>query len=251
MWIVLCQSEDEPAIWAFKGLKARGLHPIELITIDMLEKDVTWEHRVGSQEAFVEITLKSGLKIRSTDVRGVLNRLLWIPLTSPADVRPEDREYAMMELYAFFVSWLHSLPNLVLNRPAPQGLSGRWRHASEWFWLASKARFQMSTYRLSSRDISDKADISSKLELPTNPEKTVIVVDGRVVSPSAPLEISKKCIRLSKLAGISLLGVYFSAGSAGPWTFAGATPFPDLRLGGTTFLDILATVFKGESETEK
>jgi hypothetical protein len=43
--------------------------------------------------------------------------------------------------------------------------------------------------------------------------------------------------RLARLAGASLLGVEFGPG----WTFAAASPTPDLRAGGTPLLDLLAS----------
>ena len=53
--------------------------------------------------------------------------------------------------------------------------------------------------------------------------------------------IRQGCRRLAELSHTALLGVEFTTSSAGPWTFAGATPMPDLRLGGEALLDALAS----------
>ena len=69
----------------------------------------------------------------------ILNRLIAPPETLVAQSVPGDREYAHQELTALYLSWLNAIPAPVLNRPTPQGLAGRWRHASEWAVAADEA----------------------------------------------------------------------------------------------------------------
>ena len=45
MWLVLCPSSDVAGRWAFEGLRARGLAPIELVTSESLAY-ARWDHRV-------------------------------------------------------------------------------------------------------------------------------------------------------------------------------------------------------------
>lgn len=248
MWLVLCASNDAAALWAYQGLKARGLAPLELVKAEMLEYDVRWEHRVGAEGALVNITLSDGRKIRSDTIRGVLNRLLWVPSEHLLQVHPGDREYATQELFAFFMSWLYALPQPVLNRPSPRGISGQWRDVSEWVWLAGKAGLATPDYRRSSRDYIVKMGVERRVVPIDTPVNTVIVVERHVVGAPAPPDIRESAQRLAELARTELLGVEFADGPAGPWTFAGATTFPDLRLGGQALLDVLASVLKGELE---
>ena len=49
-----------------------------------------------------------------------------------------DREYALSEMQAFYLSWLSAIPGQVVNRPTPQGLSGHWHHISEWALSAAR-----------------------------------------------------------------------------------------------------------------
>lgn len=248
MWLVLCASNDASAIWAYQSLKTHGLAPLELIRAEMLEYGVRWEHRLGIDGVFVDISLEDGRRFRSDIIRGVLNRLLWVPSQHLIQVYPGDREYATQELLAFFMSWLYALPQPVLNRPTPQGLSGQWRHVSEWVWLASKAGLPTPYYRQSSRDNIVELGVERKLVPINTPVNTVVVIDGHVVGVKAPLDIREGCQRLAELAKTELLGVEFAQGPAGPWTFVGATTFPDLRLGGQALLDVLLSVLKGGPE---
>lgn len=246
MWLVLCMSKDVSTLWAYQGLKARGLEPLELVTIEMLGQGVRWEHRLGSDGVFVDITLGDGRRINNDLVSGVLNRLSWVPSEHLPHVHPGDREYATQELLAFFTSWLNALPRPVLNRPRPPGLSGQLRHVSEWVWMASKAGLPTPDYRQSSCGYVAQLDFEKKAVPINTPVTTVIVVEGHVVGAQAPLHIREGCRSLAELARTELLGIEFAEGQAGPWTFVGATTFPDLRLGGQEFLDALTSVLRGE-----
>lgn len=248
MWLVLCASNDVSAIWAYQGLKIRGLTPLELVTLEMLEYGVRWEHRLRADSVSIDITLADGRRIRNDNISGVLNRLLWVPSEHLLLVHTSEREYATHELIAFFTSWLYALPKPVLNRPTPQGLSGRWRHVSEWVWLASKAGLPTLDYRQTCHDDIPKMYVEGRIVPIGTPVKTIIIVEGHVVDELAPPDIREGCKRLAELTRTELLGVEFADGPAGPWTFAGATTFPDLRLGGQELLDVLAYVLKCEPE---
>lgn len=246
MWLVLYASNDVSALWAYQGIKARGLAPLELVSAEMLAYGLRWVHQLGADGVNIEITLADNRVIRKDAIRGVLNRLLSVPYEHFLLVDPADRNYATQELAAFYMSWLYTLPQPVINRPTPQGLAGQWRHVSEWVWLASKAGLSTPDYRQSSNDHVEEMFVERSLVPIGTPVNTVIVIAGHVFGAPAPAEIHEGCRRLAELSGTALLGVEFAPGSAGPWTFAGATPYPDLRLGGQAFLDVLASVLKGE-----
>jgi hypothetical protein len=247
MWLIFCESNDISALWAFHGLKARGLKPIKIISSEMLACSLRWKHRLGTEGASIEISLADDSSIRSDKIYGVLNRLQTIP-SAHLRANPADREYAIQELYAFFLSWIHALPSPVLNPPTPQGLSGQWRHASEWVVLANNAGLPTLDYRQSSHGEIDIAALRGSLVPRGTIVETVIVVDGNVVGSKIPPAIAKSCICLAKMAETPLLGIEFSHNPSFHWTFAGATPLPNLRLGGQAVLDVLAKVLQGERE---
>lgn len=250
MWLVLCSANDISAHWAYHGLKQRGLDPLEMVYAEALPFSLSWEHRVSGSGVSVSITLPDGRLIDSGSIRGVINRLIAVPSMQVA--HSPDGEYATQEFSALFLSWMYGLPGPVLNRATPQGLCGQWRHVSEWVWLASKAGLPVPAYKQSSQDQINEATTERRLFPLGTPTRTVIVVNGRACASDVPPLIREGCMRLSDLAGTSLLGIEFAVDlqSDGPdekWIFAGATPMPDLRHGGEELLDQLAVILTGRA----
>ncbi len=246
MWIVFCSGEDVSALWAYQELRARGLQPLELVTAEMLSYRVRWDHRVGASGASISITLADGRVIRNDSVRGTLNRLTHVPLKHLAGT--PDYDYVTQEYTAFFMSWLFALPQPVLNRADAQGLCGAWRHISEWLSLANGAGLPTPAYRQTSHDQIDETLQLRRLYPMGTPTTSAIVVGREVVGPSLPPEIRAGCLRLAHLSQTPLLGVEFVT-VANSWTFAGATPMPDLRLGGEPLIDALvAELYQAEGD---
>jgi hypothetical protein len=244
MWYILCGSNDQPAIWAYEGLKAAGLEPLEVVSAEMLGAAESWDHFVGKEGAHIDIKLPDGRVIYSKEISGVLNRLLMISPSHLHAAAPSDREYAIQEFSAFFCSWLYCLPGKVINRPTPQGLSGGWRHISEWVYLAGLAGLPALDYRKKSRDVSMDPVLETRLVPYDIPFKTLFAVDGEVTGPQMPGEIYEGCRKLQELSGSALLGIEFIQDAESGWRFVGATPSPDLRLGGDDLLDRLGKVLK-------
>lgn len=239
MWLLLCSKYDSSALWAYEGLRKRGLLPLELITDEMLLRGCKWEHRVGACEASISITLADGRVINNKNVRGTLNRLTHVPLKALAAI--PDYEYATQEYAAFFMSWLYALPEPVINPSVAGGLSGAWRHASEWVSLAAQAGLPTPDYKQTSEDTIDER-VELRRLLPAGlPTTHFIVVGNRLVGPSLPPETRAACVQLAKLAQTALLGIEMAQDPASNSTvFASATPMPDLKLGGEPLLDALA-----------
>ncbi len=133
--LVLCEPHDESAMWVTAGLEERTARPVDVVTGPMLAGARTWEHRIRGDVAEVEITLEDGRRISSTRPRPVLNRLSFVwthPLTPVASA---DRDYAMQEFHALFLSWLWAYPGPMLNRPlrSSSGATGAIpRHGPCW-----------------------------------------------------------------------------------------------------------------------
>lgn len=243
MWLILCSAYDTHALWAYEGLKARGLSPIEVVDAESLASSPRWEHRLDADGDRVTINLRDGRVIKHDDVRGVLNRLTYIP--TPHLAMSGDQDYISQEFMAFFMSWLNALPQPVLNPATPQGLCGRWRHVSEWVLLAAAAGLPTPTYRQSSLDEIDDTRAPRRLFPVGTSTRTAIVVGEHVVSPHAlPTEIRQACRRLAELSETPLVGVEFAETDGSAWTFANANPLPELRLGGEPVLDALAAALR-------
>jgi hypothetical protein len=244
VWLVLAHATDLAAIWAFRRLKARGLEPLELVSAEALAFSLRWEHRIGAGGVATEIRLADGRLIRSDAVRGVLNRLTAVPAEHWRCASTRERDYALEELAAFHTSWLHSLPCLVLNRPTPLSLCGAWRHEADWMLLAARAGLRTSRYRMASVAYAETASASLRGTAKPACERRVITVGKRVCGSPAPPEVAEGCVRLAKLADTQLLGVDFEVGAGDAWSFAGASPMPDLRLGAERLVELLLEVFR-------
>ena len=242
MWLILASQNDLSAVWAFEGLRARGLHPLEFVFAEMLPFALKWEHHVSASDSSIAITLSDGRVVKNSAVRGVLNRVTHVPLDHLAG--NDDYDYATQEYAAFFMSWLASFRSPVFNPACAQGLSGAWRHISEWVWLAARAGLPTPNYRQTSEDELDETIEMRRLFPLGTPTFTAIVINDRVVGQLLTPQIEKACLKLAELSQTPLLGIDFAMSAVGaPWEFAGATPFPDLRLGGEPLLDVLAEAF--------
>ncbi|WNG39411.1 hypothetical protein F0U60_41325 [Archangium minus] len=247
MWLILCNLGDPSALWAYQGLKARGLSPLELISAEELMYSPRWRYHLSSRGASFELDLPSHRRLHSEDVQGVLNRLGMLPTEHLLAASPVDRDYAAQELGAFIASWLQSLPGRVINRPSALALAGRYRHPSEWTWLASRAGLPVVSFHQSSED-------NGALRGQPGPAllgyQGLLVLEGELFGPPVPATIREGSIQLATLARTSLLGLSFANNGVEPWVFTGATPLPDLRPGGPALLDHLARQLRAGTEVQ-
>jgi len=244
MIFVFCEVFDAAALWTADRLHGRG-YEVAVVTAPALEAATRWEHRISSSgAASVEIELADGRRLSSREPVGVLNRLAFVPTARLDALGGADRDYAVQEMNAFFLSWLHALPGPVLNRPKPQGLGGNWRHPSAWAVLAGRAGLSLVPYRQSCESDPDAA------WLPQRPPEavTVFVVGSHrsVAPPDVPETVREGCLRLAAAAGEALLGIDLvpQNGSDVGWAFLGASPRPDLSLGGEGIVDALAEALR-------
>jgi hypothetical protein len=243
MWLVLCSSSDMSAHWAFQGLMQMGLAPLQLVTTESLASARTWEHRVNSSGAQVAITLANGVVIRSSQIRGVLNRLVAPSDFTARSAVDADRQYTAAEIQAFYLSWLHSLPGVVINRSSPLGLSSPWLHASEWTLRASRAGLRTCTYRQSARESVTATDACrASLSRERTASRHVIALRGEIFGAEVPADVAHACGRLAKTAKTEMLGLQLNSRESDEWTFADATTLPDLRAGGVRLLRRVAQI---------
>ena len=150
------------------------------------------------------------------------------------------RDYAIQEMYAFYLSWLYALPGRKLNPPTPQGLCGNPRHPSAWAALAARVGLPARSVRQTSEDAPD---LFWRTQRP-HAAVTLQVVGARIVGPASLVRShAEACLLLSKAAGAPLLGVDFMPDSDGVWRMTGASIMPDLPGGGDELADALAEAF--------
>jgi hypothetical protein len=234
--VILCEASDDSALWAAGALRARGLAPVVLNDLDLAAVQ-TWRHTVGATGAHSELRLPNGTQLRGGEVRGALNRLTFLPRALLSRIGGPDREYAIQEMYALYLSWLHSICGRKLNPPAPQGLCGNGRHPSAWTALAYRAGLPVKPFRQSSQD-DPTAFWRRSAEHET---QSVVVLGQSVFGPESIVDSHREgCLRLARDSGCPLLGIEFEAGYDGSWRVCGATVMPDLRPGAEALADALA-----------
>ncbi|MEU5431812.1 hypothetical protein AB0G73_00355 [Streptomyces sp. NPDC020719] len=239
MWLVLCDPGDRAALWAYEGLRDRGLDPLELLSPQTLLSSSRSAHRVGRLGAGFEIGLPDGHVLASQDIDGVLNRVAWAPFGFLPFATQADARYAWEELSALLLSLLTCLAPVSVNRPCATGLCGAWRSAAEWTVLAARAGLPVSPARISSSPgIEPRRD---------TPGSCNVLVLGEHVFGASTARDEEACVRLARLADTDLLGIGLHRDGGQRVVFAGANPLPDLRPGGDAFLDRLLNHLTGLS----
>jgi len=233
MLIFLATSFDDSARWLYDNVRS-AVPESRFISAEEMAASTRWEHRVHTHGSGVAFTLPSGERICSTRASGVLNRLTYPPANPAVRAIAPDATYAMQERVAFTLGWLAAFEAPVWNRPDPEGLCGRWRHASEWVAMAAAAGLPVRPYRQGDlRDSMDFAALGRVTPASTRVE-SMVVVNGVATGAAVPAKIQKACQRMALLSATTILGIDLF-----PTTleFAGATPYPDFRHGGQEFVN--------------
>lgn len=228
MLLILGSGSDSSALWLARGLSARGMD-VEWVDDTALGTAYDWHCEITSEATHIAFTLRTGRRIDSRRVRGVVNRLSFVP--SAAAVRVEDRDYIVSESLAFYLGWLNCFDVPVLNRATPQGLPGSFRTRSEWLSLACGAGLEVAHQReqthRGSAILSDRTPHSTALGVPLLVVgDRVVTVDGRSAVPGSVVAGS---VRLARTSQAEIMGLGFEVDAQRRWCFREATPCPDLR----------------------
>lgn len=233
MWLILCNPDDVSALWAGRGLQIRGLTPVEFVSPVEITCSRHIEYRAGDGEpAHALAELNRGTVLDTRQLRGTLNRAARLEHHQLRRAASSDRNYVQAEIDAVMLAWLGALPAPVYNPPHSSGWAGIHLHPFEWAIRAQQAGFMTEPHRCG----------RSGLEIPAARSANCtfhIVFDGKVF-PGVPDAISSAALRLAASAAIPLLGISLQWTADGQVIFGGATPVPDLRVGGKAFLDALA-----------
>lgn len=108
---------------------------VETVSVEELTLAASWSHTQSDGRIHTLVELPDGRRIDSDTVGAVLNRARYTP--APPFPRARDREYALMEMFALLVSWLHGLSCPVANPASARGLAGSERSLFEWLRLAA------------------------------------------------------------------------------------------------------------------
>ena len=238
MKLILCSEDDATAAWVYTTLRSLGCSDLELVTSRDLACATQWSHRITSDGCTVEIHLQDERRIDLASVDGVINRLSWPSRALIGRATCEDQDYAWTEMFAFYLSWLHTLPGKVFNRATPQGLCGSWRSTAQWMVLAGQAGFHVEPCCGSEMGWDRPPEEGRKLT-------QLVVFEGKPFGLPETREMEAACRGLFERSGTSLLGVEIYASKDSEWTFHNATPLPEMCVGG---VDLLKEIRKSWSE---
>jgi hypothetical protein len=271
-WLVVCSTEDEPALWAYDRIRERSSAPVELVT-DADLAGAVWDHRVGEHGVSTEIRLPDGRIVLSDSIGATLDRLVFVPTNVTAQLAAPDREYGYSEFSALLLSWLAGLTGPVLDPPTTRGLGGAWRSPGEWALVAAEVGLGCVPISTDSASIDDgewravtgwpSTDQASWIDWRPYlaiPEDAIVV--GEVVFSERDPDDRRVGDLRQPSQGIAshLIEVALAwaddRSSTGPATrssariadgsprLRGVTPMPDLRAAGEQLIDALVDQFE-------
>ncbi len=236
MFLILCHPGDEAAFWLHDALRRQGLDGVEAVAVEALVYSRRIVHRLDNAGDSGEIELADGRVLRPEAIRGMINRVGFLPLAHIERAAPGDRAYATEELNAFLLAWLNSVAGPVINPAQPLSLDGGAFPAATLFHIAGMAGLPTQGWR------SDTpADIPRGAEPETAHD--VVVFDGRLFGPLLPQGMQAGCRQLAALLGVPLLQVALRHSEAHGWRFHAAHGLADFRIGGRPLASAIATTF--------
>jgi hypothetical protein len=242
MYVMLCSTMDTSAQWAASGLARLLPSPLEVVLAETLAEGAQWEHRVDSDATHLKITLADGRVLCGSRIKGVVNRLSGPPQMRVRWPNETEQAYVQAEMHALYLSGLNGLPCVVINRPSPSCLYGRFLRTSEWLCMAAKAGLKTAPY-MQTDDDSEAEMYASPI--PDGAIRQSVIVAGDCVFPAwMSAKVKADCVQLAREAGLGLMGAELYLDGSGEWRFAGASSAPDLMAGGAPLLECMAKMLQ-------
>lgn len=277
-FVILAHVDDATALQVYTALRARyGSDLVELVSSEQLACAPHWTHRLHNSGVTTELLLSDGTLLASRGLGLVFNRLRYVTMPHFASASEEDRNYAIMEMQALWLSWLASLPCPVVNQVTSVNSGIRECSHGEWLHLAGRAGLPTQGYhvttnmrhfplplphyvphsRLPALDAHGLAAYERMrtpligdqpaffLETVSEQRQSVLVAGNRIIG-SQGAEYAEQLGHLRALSGCDLFRVVFarSAGNAeediahGHWKVCGINAFPQ----GSTAQELAAII---------
>ncbi len=111
--IIFCQLNDQFVQSLCKALLQKGETHIRIVT-DMELAGASWQHQAGSNGRFItRLRLKDGFEIEPGMIKAVVNRIPYFQMVH--FIKPADRQYAEMEIYSLYISFLRSVEEKLID----------------------------------------------------------------------------------------------------------------------------------------
>jgi len=149
--LILAHQNDTTAMRVYTNLVSKhNANEVCIVTDEELVFAQSWQHEITSDYQHTAIQLNSGRLLDTEKIGIVFNRLRGTPMPHFEHAKESDREYAQLEMYALFLSWLFSIPGIVINAASPQGLGARDYSLYKWLSLAAQVGLPVREYRFTS-----------------------------------------------------------------------------------------------------
>lgn len=257
MFLILAHYGDQLAQRVYELLcNKHGTLSTRLVTSDELAITTCWAlHQEGS-EVRTEMRWSDG-RLSSDSISAVFNRLRFVTVPQFVEADTVDREYAVMEMHAFLLSWLSSLKCVVINRPNPRSLGGALRGPAEWLLLAGRAgltsrgmRFTSSARRFPLHQYEPLVPVDGSglvgetaltttaksvlgnapvhfMEPISSERRRILVLGDETYGDDIPAPLRHGCVELARKAGATLVEFTFAKKpTQDDWVFDSADLFP-------------------------
>ena len=246
MLLVLTALDDLAALSFVRASETAGTH-CTVLTTEAMSFARRRSHRLSDDGVVTRLEMADGTVVSSSNVTGVVNRMLSPPDLAWRHATRQERDYASAELHAFTVSWLNALSCPVRNRPSPECLAGPVPHPFVAAAAAASAGLACPTVRMGTGHEREPARAlllaAASAAGAGSHMRQVVCLDGVVVADDAPPDVRSGVARLAGSLGLdeALVGLDFVV-AEDTWWFAGTTPLPELRLGGRDLVGRLLTL---------
>ena len=241
-FLILAHQGDATAtLVAARLLQRHRPEDTRLVSMEEIVFAPRWSHTLNGAKAKAALTLHDGTEIHGDQIGIVFNRLQYLDMPHFAASYKADREYATMEMFALFLSWLKALSCPIINAVSSQNLGGPIHSFLAWQQLAGKAG--LPTVRLRLTSSLPRYSVAGLIPCPAGPVAVGNVpgylteaagdqfahafVAGNEVLGDVPTTLMPGCAQFASLSGFEVLLIRFaSLRNNGSWKFNGVEPYP-------------------------
>lgn len=185
---------------------------IRLILAEDLVYAVHWMHEINNETINTRIDFADGSCWETGDTGVIFNRLknCSVPLFSHAEI--DDRNYAMMETTALWLSWLKSFTCPIVNPIQPASFGNSPRSDLQWAALINKVGLPMINFvfttdprHLQRTRITEKSDNVASLPNWFNNNDSQLLLNSQPVMLQEPLDLDS--LRKFWIVGDEIVGL--------------------------------------------
>ena len=231
--LILAHAEDNTALRMYALLRKKyAQETLRLVAAEYLAMAPHWIHQLDDRPAsptpLTSIILEDGCALEIDKNTVIFNRLQHAAMPHFYAADPSDHRYAEMEMYALWLSWLHSLGDQVINPPSPRFLAGAGFSRIEWIANAIQVGVPVVSFELDSRLEAHTLEQVESLSIFAAGESILFESSERDLSSLEENAISATASALQRYSSCPILRISFSYENEA-WHFNHADPIPEAK----------------------